>query len=275
MANDAIKIERFNDELKIIFEDGTSQLALPSGGYLWYTTRKTIPVTPQAPARSGRTVTIPRVTGVSYLRDGNPVADGSAQYLTSGVPSTFTAVADPGYSLTAGDWEWTYTWSAPVVEDYRFPFPRRLIDFASYYGHSGIDWGGGKVGSSSPILAIGPGTVIGRTTNTANNPSDFSEPTWRGCSILLDHGTIDGREIWSLYAHMVSAPIVGMGDTVTGGQQLGTIGNSGASFGTHLHLEVIYNGDRLQTSTPGNNTPGLGFTRTLNWLEANTDGDSW
>lgn len=158
------------------------------------------------------------------------------------------------------------------TEGYKFPFPRGGINFGSYFGHSGVDWPGG---GGLAIKAIGPGVVVERTTNTVNNPNNFNEPTWRGCSITIDHGTIGGVNIRSLYAHMVSAPVVQLGDTIVGGQTLGYVGQSGAADGVHLHHEIIYNGVRLPTNTPNNNTPGLGFTRTLDWLDANTDGSSW
>lgn len=157
---------------------------------------------------------------------------------------------------------------------FRFPFKRSLIRFSSYYGHSGVDWSGASVGSTSPVRAAGPGVVVGRTTNTVNDPDDFREPVWRGCSITLDHGTIDGIQVSTIYAHMREAPLVNMGDTVSGGQQLGRVGNTGASTGAHLHFEVVYNGVRLSSSTPGNNVPGLGFQRTLAWMDEHANG-SW
>lgn len=118
-----------------------------------------------------------------------------------------------------------------------WPFPRDDIDFVSYYGHSGIDWPGASVGGAgTPVVAAGPGTVTGRTVNSVNDPGDFSEPTWRGNSITVDHGTIGGVGITTLYAHMQSAPVVGLGDPVIEGQLLGYLGNSGASTGAHLHF---------------------------------------
>lgn len=156
--------------------------------------------------------------------------------------------------------------------DYRFPFRRSRLNLDSYYGHSGIDWPGGNVGNAASIRAVGPGTVQAVYTNPVNNPEDFSEPTWRGNCVVINHGVIGGITIWSLYAHMRDAPTLSVGDTVEGGQIIGRVGNTGASNGAHLHFEIIYNGTRLPTSTPGNNTPGLGFQRTLDWLDANAVG---
>lgn len=44
--------------------------------------------------------------------------------------------------------------------------------------------------------------------------------------------------LYILYAHMQSAPTVRPGDSVTCGQTLGTVGNSGNAINPHLHFEV-------------------------------------
>jgi murein DD-endopeptidase MepM/ murein hydrolase activator NlpD len=45
----------------------------------------------------------------------------------------------------------------------------------------------------------------------------------------------DGTEIW--YCHLSSFS-VNVGETVSGGEQLGAVGSTGNSTGDHLHLEV-------------------------------------
>lgn len=44
--------------------------------------------------------------------------------------------------------------------------------------------------------------------------------------------------LYILYAHMQSSPTFQAGDTVTCGQTLGTVGNSGNAINPHLHFEV-------------------------------------
>lgn len=77
---------------------------------------------------------------------------------------------------------------------------------------------------SAAIYAAGPGRVI-----TAG-----SYYGW-GNTVRIDHGD----SLVTLYGHMQWKSIrVFVGDTVTAGTELGAEGNTGASFGCHLHYEV-------------------------------------
>lgn len=148
---------------------------------------------------------------------------------------------------------------------FKWPFDKN--DWTTYANHSGLDWPE-PFGTDIPI--IGPGVIEEVYVHPGNTfPGDSSEPVWRGNCIVVNHGVISGIEIWSLYAHMVVAPAFTVGDTVTGGQIAGQVGNSGFSNGAHLHFEIIYNGDRLTTSEGG------GAERTAAWMNAHTDGTNW
>lgn len=59
-----------------------------------------------------------------------------------------------------------------------------------------------------------------------------------GYLIILFHGTIGGFDLRTLYAHREALGSFGMGDPITRGQIIGTVGNTGASFGAHLHWET-------------------------------------
>lgn len=78
-------------------------------------------------------------------------------------------------------------------------------------------------GSAPPVLASDAGTVI--------YSGCFS---WGyGCHIIIDHN--NGYR--TLYGHL-SRRDVEMGDTVSQGQQIGLMGSTGRSTGTHLHFEI-------------------------------------
>lgn len=61
-----------------------------------------------------------------------------------------------------------------------------------------------------------------------------------GYLVVVDHGT--GWQ--SAYAHM-SAINVTCGQSVFQGSVIGAVGNTGNSYGSHLHFELVYNGAKL------------------------------
>lgn len=65
-----------------------------------------------------------------------------------------------------------------------------------------------------------------------------------GNSILIDHG----NSLQTRYAHL-SKISVNVGQKVTTGQRIGSVGSSGVSTGPHLHFEVLKNG---KTTNPLN-----------------------
>jgi len=90
----------------------------------------------------------------------------------------------------------------------------------SPYGHSGMDFNGN---SGDPIFAVSEGLVIYSTYNDGG----FGE--------LIGIKRPDGVLFW--YAHLTKR-LVNTGAWITAGQKIGTMGNSGASEGSHLHFEV-------------------------------------
>jgi murein DD-endopeptidase MepM/ murein hydrolase activator NlpD len=95
--------------------------------------------------------------------------------------------------------------------------------------HEGIDF---TPGAGAPIQAIAEGTV--RVASEAGGAY--------GVHVIVDH-VIDGQLVSSHYAHMQYGSMqVVPGQTVTAGTVLGKTGNTGRSFGAHLHFEVLMNG---------------------------------
>lgn len=83
--------------------------------------------------------------------------------------------------------------------------------------------------AGSPVLASGAGTVI---------KSYYSSSY--GNYIVIDHG----GGVMTGYAHMTRR-IASVGDKVSAGQQIGTVGTTGNSTGNHLHFEVYINGSTV------------------------------
>lgn len=91
--------------------------------------------------------------------------------------------------------------------------------------HSGIDF---TPGAGVPIEAIADGTVVGSTV---------ADGSW-GTHVTIEH-VIDGVVFRSSYAHMQAGSLsLSPGDTVERGQVVGRVGNTGQSFGAHLHFTI-------------------------------------
>ena len=102
--------------------------------------------------------------------------------------------------------------------------------------HNGIDVVG-KNYTCDYIRAHSKGVVIG----VRNNCNNFENGSY-GNYVLLDHG--NGYQ--TLYGHMEYGSVhVNVGDSVNEGEVIGYMGNTGESFGAHLHFEVRHNGNRI------------------------------
>ncbi|MBP3037892.1 peptidoglycan DD-metalloendopeptidase family protein [Bacillaceae bacterium Marseille-Q3522] len=90
--------------------------------------------------------------------------------------------------------------------------------------HYGVDI---AAAGTVPIVAAASGVVINSYTS-----SSYGEV------VLISH-SIDGQQYTTVYAHMRSeSRAVQTGDIVAKGQLLGYMGNTGHSFGQHLHFEL-------------------------------------
>lgn len=105
-------------------------------------------------------------------------------------------------------------------------------------GHKGIDLSksGGSYGET--IVAAAAGTVVVSTySNSAGN--------W----VVIYHGSDgSGNDIYTCYMHC-SQLLVSVGERVSAGTQIGRIGNTGASYGAHLHFEIRLNGIGTSAAT--------------------------
>lgn len=84
--------------------------------------------------------------------------------------------------------------------------------------------------SAPPVIAADSGTVAYAGCVTYGY----------GCSVIIDHG--NGYQ--TLYAHL-SSYLPNAGDSVAQGTQIGVMGSTGRSTGTHLHFEIRSGGQIL------------------------------
>ena len=97
-------------------------------------------------------------------------------------------------------------------------------------GHKGVD-----------ICTRGTGSTMGKEIRAAADGVVYSaefHKSW-GNNVYINHG----NGVYTRYAHC-SKMIVSAGDQVKQGQVIAYVGNTGNSFGPHLHFEVWVNGTR-------------------------------
>lgn len=120
--------------------------------------------------------------------------------------------------------------SNPSTSGFIYPVPTgyTTITTGMYYSsgsyHGAVDFGTGGI-SGQPVYAVADGVVITAKALT----------TSYGNYIIIMHR--DG--LYTLYAHGQAGSIaVSEGQYVKQGQQIMRVGNTGNSFGAHLHFEV-------------------------------------
>jgi murein DD-endopeptidase MepM/ murein hydrolase activator NlpD len=178
-------------------------------------------VTALARSRTARRIVIMLLAGVTIL------------ILVALAPLAIIPLAATGSSLTApaaaaeigirpaASGDWGYPFAGGYFKGRGFGY--NPVDGCSYCStdHAGYDM---AQGCGSSIYAAGPGTVI-----TAGSFSGW------GNTVRIDHG----GGLVTLYGHMQWGSLrVSVGDVVRAGTAVGSEGNTGRSFGCHLHYEI-------------------------------------
>lgn len=98
--------------------------------------------------------------------------------------------------------------------------------------HDGVD----LAGTNGAIFAVRDGTVI--TVVSGCTVGDTRCGGGWGSYVSIDHGEVSGLgHIYSFYSHLASVN-TSTGSTVKAGQQIGVMGETGFSFGVHLHFGI-------------------------------------
>jgi len=97
--------------------------------------------------------------------------------------------------------------------------------------HAGVDIAA-PIGTEVHPLAAGTiEAVIGDQTTPGHE--------WAGYAVIIRHDEKVGeRDTFSLYLHFQNPPPFGVGDHVDPSSVIGQVGETGAAFGPHVHIEV-------------------------------------
>lgn len=98
-------------------------------------------------------------------------------------------------------------------------------------GHKAVDLGREHV-TGEPVIAHSAGKVVFCQTGQKNNKGAKGNASYGNC-VRIDHG----HGYSTLYAHLATVKVK-HGQVVKQGQVIGTMGNTGNSYGMHLHVEV-------------------------------------
>ena len=124
--------------------------------------------------------------------------------------------------------------------------------------HLGEDWnrGSGSDDYGDPIYAVSNGTVV-----FAENVSGW------GNVLIVRSELPDGSQVEALYGHLKDMPL-GVGSVVQRGAQIGTIGDGGGLYVSHLHFELRYsNCPNWGLTGPGYSTNTAGWTDPSNFID--------
>jgi murein DD-endopeptidase MepM/ murein hydrolase activator NlpD len=115
------------------------------------------------------------------------------------------------------------------TSDYRFGY----YDSKTNSLHTGLDI---VAPMRQPVLAVGDGEVVFSGYGLMNGAGDRDDPY--GIAVMIKHSfSFEGRAIYSVYGHLDNT-LVGTGQMVKSGEQIGSIGVTGSTSGPHLHFEV-------------------------------------
>lgn len=116
---------------------------------------------------------------------------------------------------------WTKDVAMPVNNGHLTSY-FNTVDESHKVPHNGVD-----IAATGNVYAVVGGVVVENTYNTE-----------RGYMIVIAFKGDDQRYYTYLYQHLAYKSPIAIGSEIELGQVVGTVGNSGYSFGTHLHAEV-------------------------------------
>ena len=157
-------------------------------------------------------VAIVAIAALSYLGSQlRNVFYGLAEVLLSNCESVTESIYDYGGTLPGG--------ALTGTGEFMWPTEGRITQ-RSWHCHHAVDVANSE---GTPIYAADSGSVV---------VAGWKEGGY-GYTVVINHG----NGFHTLYAHL-SVISVSVGESVAKGQQVGLMGNTGHSTGSHLHFEI-------------------------------------
>jgi len=133
--------------------------------------------------------------------------------------------------------------------DLIFPLTNRYTftnDYGVYADGSGSHWGVDlHTEVFNPVFSVSMGVVVETNDGARNNPipSDYTSPPYVSDGTRGNYVTIQTKinDEMRYFRYMHLSPgtlLVKSGDVVEAGAKIAEVGNSGLSWGSHLHLEL-------------------------------------
>ncbi len=145
-----------------------------------------------------------------------------------------------GYIYTGGQLQWPAPSYTRISSEFGYRGSAATGGVGTAY-HRGLDMAAPK---GSPVLAAESGTVIKTYVGCPHNyGSKCGCGGTLGNYIMISHG----GGLTTLYGHCTSVN-VSVGQNVSRGQQIGTVGSTGNSTGFHLHFSVLKKGSYVNPS---------------------------
>ncbi len=176
----------------------------------------------------------------AQVEEDNSNNDNSSSYddSSSDDSSDNTTVPDTSADENYGG---SLSWPVPGFYGVSSGYGERWGSF-----HAGIDIAGGGI-SGATITAADSGTVILVKTGCTHN---YGKDGSCGCNggygnyLAIDHG----NGVTTLYGHCADV-YVSVGQTVSRGEAIGSVGSTGWSTGFHCHFEVRVNGSTVNPTS--------------------------
>lgn len=131
--------------------------------------------------------------------------------------------------IASGKLNFAYTgpFQPPMNSSINSPFGMRFHPIRHrMVMHEGVDYPGS---TGTPIYATGDGVVVSSKASSGY-----------GWIVTIYHGHKNGVPIYSRYAHSYPRQVkVKVGETVTKGQHITSVGSNGQVTGPHLHFEIF------------------------------------